>query len=429
MNTRAIPLVLALAFAGCYRPQIEDCRVRCGDGLGCPSGFGCSEGLCRPTNPTSGNGCADLPDGAVDAFDPACVGVVCDDSPPPTCNGNNLTTFARPGTCIGGTCSYPPSERVCVGACTAGRCTGAWSTLSQQNAPSARFAHTTVWTGTELIMWGGGFSSTGSAGDGARYNLSTGQWTPISSVNAPSARRSHSAVWTGTEMIVWGGSAITQGTPFADGGRYRPATDSWMPLASTGAPAARFGHSAVWTGTRMIVWAGGTASTSSLSDGAIFDPTTSTWSPLPGTHPGPRRDHSAVWTGTRMLVWGGSTIYAGGGGYADVVAYDPIAGAWTTVTTTGTPPSSRFSHAAVWTGSEMLIFGGGVSSTGTLGDGSRLDLASSTWSPMPTTGQPSGRRQLPAIWTGDSMILWGGSTIVDGSTLPTDAFRFQTYVP
>ena len=421
--------VLALLLAGCYRPQIADCRVRCGDNLGCPSGFACSDDrLCRPTS--AAVSCAELADGGVDAFDPACVGVVCDDSPAPMCVGDNLRTFARPGTCIGGTCSYPSVDRACVGACTADRCIGAWSTLSQQNAPSARFAHSAVWTGTELIVWGGGFSSTQSVGDGARYNLTTGQWTPISSVNAPSARRSHSAVWTGTEMIVWGGSDITQGTPFADGGRYRPSTNTWTPLPSTGAPAARFGHSAVWTGTHMIIYAGGTASTSSLGDAARFDPVTSTWTQIPVTlSAGARRDHSAVWTGTEMLVWGGSTIYTGGGGFPDVVSYDPAAGTWTTLVTAGTAPTTRFSHAAVWTGTEMLIFGGGTSSTGTLGDGGRFDLATRTWSALPAMGQPSPRRQLPAVWTGDSMLLWGGSTIVDGSTLPTDAFRFQTYAP
>jgi N-acetylneuraminic acid mutarotase len=280
-----------------------------------------------------------------------------------------------------------------------------------------------------MIVWGGALSTTQSYGDGARYNPSTGTWTAISSTNAPSARRSHSAVWTGTEMIVWGGSAITQGTPFADGGRYNPATNTWTALPSTGAPSGRFGHSAVWTGTHMIVWAGGFQSTGSYNDGARFDPATSTWSPLPGTPPGARRDHSAVWTGTEMLVWSGSTIQAGGGGYPDVVAYDPVAGAWTTLATTGTAPSSRFTHAAVWTGSEMLIFGGAVSSTGTLGDGARLDRATRTWSALPATGAPTGRRQITGVWTGDSMLVWGGSTILDGGSLPTDAFRFQTFVP
>ena len=37
---------------------------------------------------------------------------------------------------------------------------------------------------------------------------------------APSPRHAHSAVWTGTEMIVWGGYDGTDA--LADGGRYVP---------------------------------------------------------------------------------------------------------------------------------------------------------------------------------------------------------------
>src|SRR5206468_1114773 len=55
--------------------------------------------------------------------------------------------------------------------------------------------------------------------------------------------------------IVWGG----QGAQLENtGGRYNPSSNSWQPT-SVGAnvPAARSGHTAVWTGSRMIVWGGG----------------------------------------------------------------------------------------------------------------------------------------------------------------------------
>jgi hypothetical protein len=78
-------------------------------------------------------------------------------------------------------------------------------------------------------------------------------WTATSTINVPTARSGHTAVWTGTEMIVWGGEA----GGFAllnTGGRYNPSTDSWMATSTTNAPSARTGHTAVWTGTEMIVW-------------------------------------------------------------------------------------------------------------------------------------------------------------------------------
>ena len=69
---------------------------------------------------------------------------------------------------------------------------------------------------------------------------------------APSPRLWHTAVWTGSRMIVWGGDA----SPYTNtGGRYDPLTDSWTPVSTAG-PSARALHTATWTGTRMVVWGG-----------------------------------------------------------------------------------------------------------------------------------------------------------------------------
>ena len=84
-------------------------------------------------------------------------------------------------------------------------------------------------------------------------------WTATSTTSAPAGRSTHTAVWTGSEMIVWGG---WNGSTFFDtGGRYNPSTDSWTATSSTNAPAGRYAHTAVWTGSEMIVWGGGTGST------------------------------------------------------------------------------------------------------------------------------------------------------------------------
>ena len=369
------------------------------------------------------------PDGGGDAIvDPACAGVVCDDPPAATCAaGNVLETFDLPGTCSGGTCSYHQDDRTCIGACSDARCFGGWVPLPQTNEPDPRFGHTAVWTGTAMIVWGGAISSTGSYGDGASYDPVTQTWEPISTTNAPSPRRDHSAVWTGTEMIVWGGTDITQGTGLADGGRYDPVTDTWTALSSTGAPQGRFGHSAVWTGTEMIVWGGGVASTSSLDDGARFDPATGTWTAISDTGaPEPRRDHSGVWTGSEMIVWGGSAIAAGGGLFDDTLAYDPVTDTWSPITTTAAP-GDRFSHAAVWIGNEMIMFGGATSSTDTLDDGARFDPMTGAWSALPTVSEPTERRELTAVWTGSAVLVWGGSTIVDGGDVLADGAELQIF--
>ena len=78
-------------------------------------------------------------------------------------------------------------------------------------------------------------------------------WTSTSTTNAPEARSRHVAVWTGSEMIVWGGIGTGD---LNTGGRYNPSTDSWAATSTTNAPDGRYYHTAVWTGSEMIVWGG-----------------------------------------------------------------------------------------------------------------------------------------------------------------------------
>ena len=81
-----------------------------------------------------------------------------------------------------------------------------------------------------------------------------GNWTATSTTDAPDQRAYHTAVWTGTEMIIWGGS--NGNSRLNTGGRYNPSTDSWVATTTTGAPAGRWIHTAAWTGSEMIVWGG-----------------------------------------------------------------------------------------------------------------------------------------------------------------------------
>jgi hypothetical protein len=345
--------------------------------------------------------------------DPLCATVTCATPPEGTCaDATNLRGYASVGTCASGVCSYASSNRVCAGGCANNECIGAWSAMDQTSPPSARYGHAAVWTGTEMIVWGGATSSTSSLGDGARYNPVTKVWQALSSVGAPAARRDHTAVWTGTEMIVWGGARTTQGQALADGGRYNPATDTWTPIVAPSNVQARFGHTAVWNGSDIVLWGGAPSSATSYSDGWLMNPTTSQWRALSATNAPPaRRDHSAIWTGTEMIVWGGSTIHTGGGTFSDVYRFDFAADRWASASASAAP-AARFMHSAVWTGREMLVWGGAITSTVTYGDGARLKGVA--WAPMPSQVYLGARRRHTAVWTGSAMIVWGGTDIVDG---------------
>jgi hypothetical protein len=122
-------------------------------------------------------------------------------------------------------------------------------------AMAGAYESTAVWTGSEMIVWGG---YNGSYLDsGGRYRPSSDAWTPTSTgANVPVGRSRHAAVWTGMEAIVWGGWA---GAELGSGGRYCPSADSWTATSSgANVPASRYYHSATWLsgGTEMIVWGG-----------------------------------------------------------------------------------------------------------------------------------------------------------------------------
>ena len=106
-----------------------------------------------------------------------------------------------------------------------------------------------------MIVWGG-YDGSSVLNTGGRYSPSTNSWIPTSTINAPAARTAHTAVSTGSEMIVWGGSNGFDGNVFSTGGRYNLSTDSWAAIGHFNAPTGRYNHTAVWTGRIMIVWGG-----------------------------------------------------------------------------------------------------------------------------------------------------------------------------
>jgi uncharacterized repeat protein (TIGR01451 family) len=285
-----------------------------------------------------------------------------------------------------------------------------WRPVTTTDAPCERYHHSAVWTGDEMIVWGGsgGYLPTDGLQTGGRYDPASDSWTATTTAGAPSKRTDHTAVWTGSEMLVWGGSVYGTWDVLASGGAYDPAVDSWRPITDTGAPSARYGHTAVWTGSEMLIWGGGYYSTTVgyllTNTGARYNPSTDTWTPITTTGaPGKRIEHTAVWTGSEMLVWGG---FSGADELRNGGRYDPAVDTWQSISTTGAP-SKREGHTAVWTGDEMWVWGGSSGSDYRT-TGGRYDPTGNTWTLMTTTNVPDPREDLCGVWTGQVMVVWGG---------------------
>jgi N-acetylneuraminic acid mutarotase len=288
--------------------------------------------------------------------------------------------------------------------------TDSWTATSTTSAPAGRYQHTAVWTGSEMIVWGGYNSSQNSVNTGGRYSPSSNSWTATSTTNAPTARGAHAAVWTGVEMIVWGG-------PNNTGGRYSPNTNSWTATSATNAPAGRFVPTAVWTGSQIILWGGQNSSGAFLNTGGRYNPSTDSWAATNTTNaPAARSEHTAVWTGSQMIVWGGLSgdIFNTGG------RYDPSTDGWT-ATSTANAPAARAGHKALWTGSQMIVWGGSGLNNTSLNSGGRYNPSTDSWTGTSTTSAPTGRHQHTAVWTGSEMIVWGG---YDGSSYLNTGGRY-----
>lgn len=288
-----------------------------------------------------------------------------------------------------------------------------WLSMATVNAPAGRSGHTAIWTGSQMLIWGGETAATGFAtsNTGGKYDPVSNTWQPISTINAPSARRFHSAIWTGTEMIIWGGEAGNSGPTFNNGGRYNPSTDSWSPVSTNNAPTGRYLHSAIWTGKEMIVWGGDFVSPDVIvtNTGAKYNPTTDIWTPISiAGAPSARNQHRAIWTGTEMIIWGGiDNCCAANANIPSGGRYDPETNTWR-IMSASNPSLGFYGNLTLWSGSEMLVWGGHTKFNAQSFIGQRYNPKTDTWTTMSNGNAPSARRGGSNVWTGREMLIWGG---------------------
>ena len=329
--------------------------------------------------------------------------------------------------------------------------TKVWTPISTEGAPLFQDEHHTLWTGTEMIVWGNPSYDDGQGGytessfGGARYNPNTDTWTPISEVDAPEPRYGYQVVWTGTEMILWGGAntehdyvsdpsyVISTTIDRADGARYNPATDHWTPISEIDAPTARRDFRAVWTGTEMIVlggYSGGVRVRESWAppfwgwwqdypseqvDMWRYNPSTDAWVQASLLDVGYLANNSS----SKTILWTGSELFVGVGTIAESGFYDPLTDSWRLISPVGAP-GERYDYTTVWTGSE-IIFWGGDDGNGMRNDGYFYHPTTNAWRPM-LTQSPEGRSQHSAVWTGNAMFVWGGQT-TGGSASSFEVFK------
>lgn len=309
------------------------------------------------------------------------------------------------------------------------RRTQVWRRIPQ--APiDGRVHAASAWTGEKLLVVGGWAAPPGDTievqpdggtgmryfSDGAAYDLATDSWRTIAPFPLQ-PRADAAAVWTGQELLIWGGRTFNTGPVafFDNGAAYDPAKDTWRILAA--APLRpRAGHSTVWTGRELVVY-GGVASMNTFEafrDGAAYDPGTDTWRGIasgPQTQGNPSmRFNAAAWTGEEMIIWTGRKT----------AAYNPASNQWRRAADDPFPGFERIvgPGSVVWTGSQMLTWGGwgeldDPDRGGPQADGAAYVPATDSWAKLEESPlQPRDGHTL--VWTGYELIIWGGETLTNG---------------
>ena len=264
--------------------------------------------------------------------------------------------------------------------------------IASVDAPSQRFLHQAVWTGSKMLVWGGHqatASASGKTNTGGLYDLATDKWSATSTTDAPAARASDFAlVWTGSQALVFSGDV--DGPPYADEAvwKFNPEQNTWEKVSATGGPITTR-VKAVWADTMMIVLP------FSKTGASAFNPATNLWKTLSDT------GRPEIFASTKVIWTGGKVVVVGNGLWS---SYDPATDLWTELA--GFPGLYDFGLASNET--TMVLFGK-AKEQNYFGDSTVvvLDLASKTSKQSDTAAAAFDGADISAVWTGSKFVVYG----------------------
>ncbi len=269
-----------------------------------------------------------------------------------------------------------------------------------------------IWGGDDINDWGTGGPV---YANGAAYTPSTNTWRMLP--DAPIEPRTDATlIWTGRQVIAFGGRG-SDGNAIPDGAEYDPASDSWNllpPLPNPGSTPV--GATAVWTGNELLSWVTyevnlGSGGLNSLTQAAALRAGSTTWDTLPKSSTAiSTYEATMVWTGSEVLAFGGSDCLPGESCPAflpsagTVYAFQPVSNRWTEMTVGINPvgPAISTGNAVVVDSSGQIVHRAPARVISP-SFGMVFDIANRKWLRLPPRS-PSGFGD--EVWTGSQFLIW-----------------------
>jgi len=241
-----------------------------------------------------------------------------------------------------------------------------------------------AWTGSELMLWAS------KADLGFAYNPETATWRQLAASPRPAVYGTASA-WTDDEVIVyWGNESPSVSA-------YDRQTDTWRSL--TDAPITSvFSADILWNGTEVLLITERRV--------AVYHLELDAWEvvAVPPTRLG--RSREIAWTGAELFVWPTETSRSTKRG----LAYNPIEDTWRTLPD---PPAWPAMPDAVWTGEELIVWGGlpgsAVVDYSERAAGSAYDPSTDAWTAMP---EPLPEPESYEGNLGSQTLMWTGTELI-----------------
>lgn len=315
-------------------------------------------------------------------------------------------------------------------AAGAGGLAGAWQDIPAAPIPGRQW-HAAAWTGEELVVAGGYGEPEDpetqlERREAAAYDPASGRWRELSPMPSSPVTQPQS-IWTGPgdgtgELIAWttrGGSADPPVVA-----AYDVAADRWRELPA-GPVDETEGEGAVWTGDQLVAWGHSTGfdldAAPDPSEAATpqatlapsgdprgdlvvgaYDPADDRWDAVEAAPlEQPRFDTAGVWTGEELVLWGGYDVGGACAGECpprdartDAAAYEPATGRWRELAEVDDDVVRA--REAWWTGADVLLAG----DDGYL----RWDPEDGTVTPAAPLPDLTGDGEVIHTWTGDRLI-------------------------